>query len=297
MIFSVDTHNLLVLHYVYPLPLQKLQKLLSPIDVLSHFDQAHPSEIAQALEISLSKATQLLQSFLKVYRMPLEEAYANADIFPIPFNHAFYPVHLFELPSPPTVLYVKGQTSLLEGKHIAIIGSRKATGYTKTAMDLIVPALVKQQYTIVSGLARGADTLAHETTMKFAGQTIAILGHGFHHVYPRENRELAEKMAKEQLLITEYPPYMKPEKWHFPMRNRIISGLSRALVVTEAALKSGTLITTECALEQGKDVFVVPGPIDAEQSKGTNKLLLEGAIPVSNGYQIIEMLELFSSKY
>lgn len=296
MIFSVDTHNLLALHYVYPLPLQKLQQLLSPVDVLSHFDRAHPSEIAQALQISLSKAAQLLQSFLNVYRMPLEEAYASADIFPIPFNHAFYPVHLFELPSPPTVLYVKGRTSLLEGKHIAIIGSRKATGYTKTAMDLIVPPLVEQQYTIVSGLARGADTLAHEATMKYAGQTIAVLGHGFHHVYPRENRALAEKMAKEQLLITEYPPYMKPEKWHFPMRNRIISGLSRALVVTEAALKSGTLITTECALEQGKDVFVVPGPIDAEQSKGTNKLLLEGAIPVSNGYQITEMLELFSSK-
>ena len=104
-------------------------------------------------------------------------------------------------------------------------------------------------------------------------------------------------MAEEQLLLTEYPPYMKPEKWHFPMRNRIISGLSRALVVTEAALRSGTLITTECALEQGKDVFVVPGPIDAEQSKGTNKLLSEGAIPVCNGYQIVEMLELFSSKY
>lgn len=297
MIFSVDTHNLLALHYVYPLPLQKLQQLLSPVDVLSHFDRAHPSEIAQALQISLSKAAQLLQSFLHVYRMPLEEAYASVDIVPIPFNHAFYPVHLFELPSPPTVLYVKGRTSLLEGKHIAIIGSRKATGYTKTAMDLIVPPLVEQQYTIVSGLARGADTLAHEATMKYAGQTIAVLGHGFHHVYPRENRALAEKMAKEQLLITEYPPYMKPEKWHFPMRNRIISGLSRALVVTEAALKSGTLITTECALEQGKDVFVVPGPIDAEQSKGTNKLLLEGAIPVSNGYQITEMLELFSSKY
>lgn len=297
MIFSIDTQKLLALHYVYPLPLQKLQQLLSPVDVLGHFDQVQPSEIAQALQLPLPKAVQLLQGFLKAYSMPLEEAYANADIVPIPFNHSLYPVHLFELPSPPTVLYVKGQTSLLEGKQIAIIGSRKATDYTKTAMDLIVPPLVEHDYTVVSGLAKGADTLAHEATMKYGGKTIAVLGHGFHHLYPRENRALAEKMAREQLLVTEYPPYMKPEKWHFPMRNRIISGLSSALVVTEASLKSGTLITTECALEQGKDVFVVPGPIDAEQSKGTNKLLLEGAIPVCNGYQIAEMLELFSSKY
>lgn len=296
MIFSIDVQKLLALHYVYPLPLQKLQQLLSPVDVLSHFDQAQPSEIAQALQIPLPKAVQILQGFQRAYSMPLEEAYSSADIFPIPFNHALYPVHLFELPSPPTVLYVKGQYSLLGGKHIAIIGSRKATSYTKTAMDLIVPPLVEHEYTVVSGLARGADTLAHEATLKYGGKTIAVLGHGFHYLYPRENQMLAEKMAQEQLLITEYPPYMKPEKWHFPMRNRIISGLSKALVVTEAALRSGTLITTECALEQGKDVFVVPGPIDAEQSKGTNKLLLEGAIPVCNGYQIVDILELFSSK-
>lgn len=297
MIISVDTHKLLALHYVYPLPLQKFQQLLSPVDILSHFDKVHPSEIAQVLQIPLPKAVQIIQGFLRAYSMPLEEAYASADIFPIPFNHPYYPVHLFELPSPPTVLYVKGQTSLLCGKHVAIIGSRKATAYTKTAMDLIIPPLVEHEYTVVSGLARGADTLAHEATMKYGGKTIAVLGHGFHHLYPKENQALAEKMTEEQLLITEYPPYMKPEKWHFPMRNRIISGLSRALVVTEAALRSGTLITTECALEQGKDVFVVPGPIDAEQSKGTNKLLSEGAIPVCNGYQVVEFMELFSSKY
>lgn len=298
MIFSVNTQRLLALHYVYPLPLQKLQQLLAPVDILSYFEQAHPSEIAKALQISLSKALQISQGFQRVHKIPFEEAYAQAEIFPIPFQHPFYPVQLFELPSPPTVLYVKGHHGLLTSdKHIAIIGSRKATAYTKIAVDLIVPPLVEHEYTIVSGLARGADTMAHEATIKVGGKTIAVLGHGFHYVYPKENTALAQNMAEEQLLVTEYPPYIKPEKWHFPMRNRIISGLSQALVVTEAALKSGTLITTECALEQGKDVFVVPGPIDAEQSKGTNKLLLEGAIPVCNGYQIVETLELFSSKY
>lgn len=297
MIFSVDTQRLLAMHYVYPLPLQKLQQLLSPVDVLSYFEEAHPEEIAGALQITRQKALLMIRNFQRVRNLPFEEAYAQANIFPIPFNHPYFPAQLFEIPSPPTVLYVKGQSALLaRDKRIAIIGSRKATAYTRTAMDLIVPPLVAHDYTVVSGLARGADTMAHEATMKFGGQTIAVLGHGFHYVYPKENQALAQQMAENHLLITEYPPYMRPAKWQFPMRNRLISGLTQAIVVTEAALKSGTLITTECALEQGKDVFVVPGPINKEQSKGTNKLLIEGAIPVCDGHQIVETLSLFSSK-
>ncbi|MGG2108139.1 DNA-processing protein DprA [Lysinibacillus pakistanensis] len=297
MIFSVDTQRLLALHYIYPLPLQKLQQLLSPVDLLSYFEEATPNEIANALQISSHKALQISRSFRQIMTWSFEEAYERSHIFPIPFHHPFYPAQLFEISSPPTVLYVKGQyLQLMKGKQVAIIGSRKATAYTKTAMDLIVPPLVEHGYTIVSGLARGADTMAHEATIKVGGQTIAVLGHGFNYIYPKENKALAESMAEHHLLVTEYPPYMKPEKWHFPMRNRIISGLSQALVVTEASLRSGTLITTECALEQGKDVFVVPGPIDAEQSKGTNRLLVEGAIPVCNGHEIVASLALFSNK-
>ncbi|MEK5231116.1 DNA-processing protein DprA [Lysinibacillus sp. FSL K6-0232] len=297
MIFAVDAQRLLALHYVYPLPLQKLQRLVSPVDVLSHFEQAHYHEIAKLLQISTDKASQIAQNFRQMMTFPFEEAYAQANIFPIPYYHPYYPAQLFEISSPPTVLYVKGQCSLLtNNKQIAIIGSRKATAYSIRAMDYIVPPLVQHGYTVVSGLAKGADTMAHKATIKMGGQTIAVLGHGFQYFYPKENQALAQEMMEHQLLVTEYPPYMKPEKWHFPMRNRIISGLAKALVVTEAALKSGTLITTELALEQGKDVFVVPGPIDAEQSRGTNQLLLEGAIPVSNGHQIVETLALFSNK-
>lgn len=297
MIFAVDSQRLLALHYVYPLPLQKLQQLLSPEDVLSHFENIHYNEIAKVLQISSRKAFQISQNFRQIMTIPFEEAYARANIFPIPFYHPYYPAQLFEISSPPTVLYVKGRYSLLtDNKQIAIIGSRKATAYSLRAMDFMIPPLVQHEYTIVSGLAKGADTMAHKATIKMGGQTIAVLGHGFNYLYPQENQALAKQMTEHQLLVTEYPPYMKPEKWHFPMRNRIISGLAQALVVTEAALKSGTMITTELALEQGKDVFVVPGPIDAEQSKGTNQLLLEGAFPVMNGHQIIEQLELFSNK-
>ncbi len=297
MILAVDTQRLLALHYVYPLPLQKLQRLLSPVNVLNTFEEAHYDEIANVLQISAHKALQISQSFRQIMTIPFEEAYARANIFPIPFYHPYFPAQLFEISSPPTVLYVKGQHSLLTNKkQIAIIGSRKATAYSKRALDLIVPSLVQCGYTVVSGLARGADTMAHRATIDMGGHTMAVLGHGFNYLYPSENQILANEMAIQQLLITEYPPYMKPEKWHFPMRNRIISGLAQALVVTEAALKSGTLITTELALEQGKDVYVVPGPIDATQSKGTNQLLVDGAIPVINGHQIVETLDLFSNK-
>ena len=191
------------------------------------------------------------------------------------------------------MLYAKGDVTLFrKPKKIAVIGSRKATNYSVEAMQLLLPPLIKEDYVIVSGLAKGADSLAHKGTIYYGGKTIGVLGHGFFHLYPKENKQLAEEMAQHQLLITEYPPYVSVQKWHFPMRNRIISGMSDALIVTEAALKSGTLITTEHALDHGKDVFVVPGPINAELSKGTNKLLEDGAIPVWNGYQILDELQI-----
>lgn len=295
MIFTPNTHELLALHYVYPLPVNKLQRLLYPTNQLEQLEWASPNDLASNLGITISKAWKILQGYRDVLQRPLQEAYQTENIYPLPYTHPAYPKSLFELIDPPSVLYVKGNSNLLlNTNRVAVIGARKATAYSATAMTLILPPLIEQNYIIVSGLARGADTLAHEATISFGGQTIGVLGHGFHHLYPKENKALAEKMAREHLLITEFPPYAKPEKWHFPMRNRIISGLSQALVVTEAALRSGTLITTEHALDHGKDVFVVPGPITSEQSMGTNRLLQEGAMPVWNGHQIVESLKLFS---
>ena len=140
---------------------------------------------------------------------------------------------------------------------------------------------------IVSGLAKGADTMAHEAAIAYGGKTIAVLGHGFFHLYPKENERLAEDIGKINLLITEYPPYVKPARWTFPMRNRIISGLSDAVVVTEAADKSGTMSTIEHALDHGKDIYAVPGSVTSRLSTGPNKLIDEGAQPLWNGYQIV----------
>ena len=283
--------QILTLHYIYPLPLQKLMLLLNYVQSSEQIMDIHPHKLATLLSISSEKAAKLKKQYYNFLTFPLEEIYQENNFTAILFNDPLYPKELLHLIDPPTVLYVKGDVSLLKLEKVAIIGSRHATNYTKRVLSYIVPPLVNAQFAIVSGFAKGADTMAHEETIAVGGKTIAVLGSGFEHIYPRTNELLFDYMSKCHCIVTEYPPYMEPKKWHFPMRNRIISGLSKGLVVTEAAIKSGTLITTEHALDSGKDVFVVPGPVDSEQSKGTNLLLKEGAIPVWNGYQIVEELK------
>ena len=154
-------------------------------------------------------------------------------------------------------------------------------------MSLIVPPLVENGTVIVSGLAKGADTMAHKAAISYGGKTIAVLGHGLFHLYPNENKELANEISENHILITEYPPYVKPERWTFPMRNRIISGLSDAVVVTESADKSGTMSTVEHALDHGKHIYAVPGSVISSLSEGPNKLIDEGAQPLWNGFQVV----------
>lgn len=289
-----DLKQLLALHYVYPLTLNKFQCLLQQIHTLYNLEKQSPFKLSEILHVTTKNAGNILENYKRMLKLNLIDAYISKEIEVIPFTSTYYPKKLLELIDPPTVLYAKGDISLLiEPKKIAVIGSRNATSYSSLALNYIIPPLIEQRYVIVSGLAKGADSFAHETTINYGGQTIAVLGHGLFHLYPKENKKLAEQIAENHLLLTEYPPYVGPKKWHFPMRNRIISGISDAIIVTEAALKSGTLITTEHALDHGKDVFVVPGPINSEQSKGTNSLLKDGAIPVWNGYQIIEELKMF----
>lgn len=292
----INKEKLLALHYVYPITVNRLQKLLSPNNLLDDLEQLTPIEFAQIMNITLAKAERILHAYQQVCAVDFYTIYKEMAINAIIFVDEAYPKALLAIYDPPAVLYAKGDITLLQRNCIAVIGSRKATSYSVSALERILPSLIAQDFVIVSGLARGADTLAHKMTMRYGGQTIAVLGHGFYYMYPRENYELAEQMIGTQLIITEYAPPVKVARYHFPMRNRIISGMSEALVVTEAALKSGTLITTEFALEEGKDVFVVPGPIHAKLSEGTNYLLTEGASPVINGEQIVQALKMFLPK-
>lgn len=290
-IFTLE--QLLALHYVYPIPLNKFNKLLKEISTLHKLEFLSPTKLETILQISSKKAEKILTNYNRMLKINLVAAYAHEGIQVIPYTDPMYPRSLFHLVDPPTLLYGKGDISLLKSRKIAIIGSRRATNYTEKALQQIVPPLVEKNFVIVSGLAKGADAMAHRITMRFGGKTIGILGNGLFHFYPKENTELALEIEKNHLIISEFPPYVGPKRWHFPLRNRIISGISECVVVTEASVKSGTIITTDHALDHGKDIFVVPGPIDSKLSEGTNRLLKEGAIPVWNGYQILDELNSF----
>ena len=202
-----------------------------------------------------------------------------------------YPKQLKQIYAPPLKLYVLGNKQLLKQKGIAIVGARKATEYGKKIALQISKQLSEVGINIISGLALGIDSYAHLGTLQknSIGKTIAVLGSGLDKIYPKENIELAKKIIKSGgCLISEYPVGTFASKLNFPQRNRIISGLSNGVLVVEASEKSGSLITADFALEQGREVFAVPGNILNKTSAGTNNLIKQGAKLVTNYEEILE---------
>lgn len=193
-----------------------------------------------------------------------------------------YPENLMHIYGKPQTLYVLGNEKLLDAQSIAIIGCRKASSYGLKSAYKFGYELAKKGICVVSGFARGIDSYAHKGALAARGSTIAVLGCGLDVVYPPENADLYKQIVMNNgAIITEYPLGSRPEKYHFPARNRIISGLSDGVLVVEAKERSGTLITVEYALEQGKNVYAIPGNITSENSYGTNELIKEGAIPIT----------------
>lgn len=281
--------RLLALHYVYPKPLNRLQQLMQDDPQLEILSMRKPLDLAVLLKIPLAQASRLKDAYIEALCIPFEDVYEKHKITPISYHHPNYPPALMELIDPPAVLYAKGRIELLlSPEKIAVIGSRNASSYSYQAIRTLLPSLVEQHMVIVSGLAKGADAMAHAAAIELGGQTIAVTGSGFLHPYPKENAALHNIIEEKYLSITEYPPYMQPKRWNFPMRNRIISGLSQGVLVTEAKVKSGTLSTVEHALDHGKDIFAVPGNIFSALSEGPHKLIAEGAKPVWNGSHILE---------
>lgn len=208
-----------------------------------------------------------------------------------------YPKLLKEIYDPPIVLYYKGNLGCLKEKTIAVVGTRKMTGYGKIVCEQFVKALVNFNLTIVSGLARGIDSQAHKTAVVQGGQTAAVLGGGLNEIYPTENIGLAQNIIDGYgVLISEYPPDYPSFPGNFPARNRIISGLSLAILVVEAAQDSGSLITARAALEQGRDVFAIPGPITSHLSRGPINLIKDGARAVFEPGEILDEMGLFQTK-
>ncbi len=226
----------------------------------------------------------------------LIESLAKSGIKWITIYDPDYPKLLLQIFDPPTVLYYKGNISPQDQRAIAVVGTRKITGYGRAVTVEFTKALVLGGYTIVSGLARGVDSQAHQTAVSEQGRTIAVLGGGINRIFPPENISLAEKIADGfGAVISEFPPDCPSLPGNFPARNRIISGLSVATLVTEAASDSGSLITARLALEQGREVFAVPGPITSAMSRGPIELIREGAVIVFEPKDIFEELGVGSS--
>jgi DNA processing protein len=203
-----------------------------------------------------------------------------------------YPGRLSDIDNPPPVLYLRGEILPEDDWAVAVVGTRRVTAYGRQVTEQIARTLARSGVTLVSGLARGVDGIAHQVALDAGGRTLAVLGCGVDRIYPPEHRQLARDIMANGAMISDYAVGTPPEARNFPPRNRIISGLSMATVVVEASAKSGALITTNFALEQGREVFAVPGNIISSSSKGTNRLIQQGAHPLVDPEEILETLEL-----
>jgi DNA processing protein len=216
----------------------------------------------------------------------------NRGIEILIWDDALYPPRLKEIDQPPPVLYLRG--TLISEDHwaVAVVGTRRVSAYGRQVAEEIGSFLAANGVTVISGLARGVDAIAHQAALKAGGRTIAVLGCGVDRIYPPEHAQLAERIIANGAVLSDYPMGTPPDASNFPPRNRIISGLSMATVVVEAGETSGALITAQFAVDQGREVFAVPGNILALQSKGTNKLIAEGAHPLLSVRDLSDVLNL-----
>lgn len=203
-----------------------------------------------------------------------------------------YPARLLEIDTPPPVLYVWGELLEQDKYAVAIVGTRRATAYGRAVTERVASTLAQEGITIVSGLARGIDGIAHRAALQAGGRTLAVLGSGLDRIYPPEHRKLAKSTTKRGAVLTDYPLGTAPEAKNFPPRNRLISGLSLAVIVVEAGASSGALITADFGLDQSREVFAVPGDLYKPTSEGTNNLIRMGAHPLITTEDVLEVLNL-----
>lgn len=208
----------------------------------------------------------------------VKQIYQQCDV--ISFFDQEYPEKLRQIYQPPMILFAQGDISLLNKDVTTIVGSRYPTRYSKDVITKLVPNLIEQNMVVASGLARGVDALAHTAALKNKGKTIAVVGNGLNHSYPRENYNLQNEIKQKGLIVSEYLPDTPPRPYRFPERNRILAGLSKSVIVTEAKEKSGSLITASLALQENRDIYAVPGPITSALSAGPNQLIEAGAMPI-----------------
>ncbi|MDP3486700.1 MAG: DNA-processing protein DprA [Bacillota bacterium] len=260
---------------------------IAHIDLSNGEDYSTTAAWEQEHGVAPSLATTLAKAVAKYDPIRFNAELSAAQCRVIGIGDSEYPSQLLELYRPPLILYIQGSIGALNA--ISVVGSRKPTPYGRQVVEAFVPPLVASGITIVSGLAQGVDTLAHVVTLRCEGTTLAVLGSGLDCIYPHANRHLATRIVEAGgAIISEYSPKTPPLRHHFPARNRIISGLSRGVIVVEGDIRSGSLITAEHAMEQGRDVFAVPGNIFSPQSRGPNRLIVQGAIPLLSPSNLLE---------
>ncbi|AXI09071.1 DNA-protecting protein DprA [Oceanobacillus zhaokaii] len=247
-----------------------------------------PTQISEQFYLPMKNATLFFQDLHNVgIRKQLTADSTNFKTVTILDED--YPRMLNTIKDAPLVLYAIGDVSLLSfTPSLSVIGTRNPSNEAMKKVEHIVKPLVGDDWLIVSGMAKGIDSFAHQTSLKNNGKTIAVLGGGFHHVYPKQNLPLFHQIAEKGLIISEYAPNRPPAKYHFPERNRIISGLSFGTLVIEATERSGTLITVDQALDQGREVYAVPGSPIVPQTKGCHQLIQDGAKLVTDAKDIME---------
>lgn len=269
----------------------RLQNLIQHFGSVENAWEAEAPELARA-GLSPRIVERLLQVRQGTDLERLWERIQSQGIQMLTWEDESYPSRLREIEQPPPVLYVRGELLAEDSWAVAVVGTRRVTPYGRQVSEEVAAVLAANGITVVSGLARGVDAVAHTAALKAGGRTLAVLGCGVDRIYPPEHRALAGQVMAHGALISDYAPGTPPESANFPPRNRIIAGLSAATIVVEAGETSGALITAEFAAEQGREVFAVPGSILAPQSKGTNRLIANGARPLLDARDVLDVLNL-----
>ncbi len=270
-----------------------MRRLLEAFVDLDRLWTASTQELQQVEGIGPVLAQRLVAGCRDEATLQRELALAKREgVTIVTLEDAAYPKPLRTIPDPPLALYVRGTLEPSDDVAVAGVGARGASGYGLQCAERLAYDLALRGVTVVSGLARGIDAAAHRGALKTSGRTIAVLGSGLSRLYPPEHEELASRVVRQGALISEFPMETAPLPQHFPRRNRLISGLSLGVVVVEASQRSGALITADCALEQGREVFAVPGPMTSVTSQGTHQLVKQGARLVTSVEDILEELRL-----
>lgn len=280
--------NTVMLHLSLCQGIDSSQRIMMIVALMEKSD-CTLGELAEAAGVKEKRKPVFFDSFHAINIEETVQRYQAVGVNWVSILDPRFPEYLRHIYDPPALLFYKGNLNLVKENLLSVVGSRNHSLYTIDVLQRFIPPLVQAGIVTVSGLARGVDTKMHQSTLECSGNTIAVIGCGLDVYYPRENQALQAEIAQNHLLLSEYPLGTKPLKHHFPMRNRIIAGLSLGTLVVEAKYRSGSLITANLALREGREVFAVPGDITNPYCEGTNDLIAHGATCVLNGEMITQL--------